>query len=233
MAKTKILLKVTGTILSNSSGTFSADTLNELIAQIKQLHTTHQFGIVIGGGNLFRGNQQSKQLGIDASVGHHVGMLATMMNGLIIKNLLEKHGVHAELFCALACPSIGKTISHQEIQQALQEGKTIVFSGGTGSPFFTTDTNAVLRSLQISANEIWKGTDVDGVYTENPKNNVHATRIPKLTYEQAIEKQLGIMDLTAYTMAHQYKQRIRVFDIFTPSALLKAAQDSTFGSTIE
>lgn len=232
MTKKRILLKLTGTVLERTKRTFNPDVLLNLIDQIKQLQHTHQFGIVIGGGNFFRGDQNSKQLGLEQSVGHHVGMVATMMNGLIIQNLLEQQNLSAELFCALECPQIGNAISQQAIDAALQENKIMVFTGGTGNPFFTTDTNAVLRSLQIKADEIWKGTSIDGVYTKDPQKHVDAKKLSNVTFAQAIEQNLGIMDLTAYAMAEQYKQRIRIFDIFAPNALLNAANDKNFGSTI-
>ena len=233
MDKKRILLKLTGAILDRGSNGFSADAVNNVIEQIKQLQATHQFGIVIGGGNFFRGNQNSIQLGIEQSVGHQIGMLATMMNGLILKDLLEGQGIPVELFCAVECPKVGNSIAQKTITNALQNNKTIIFTGGTGNPFFTTDTSAILRSLQISADEIWKGTSVDGVYTKDPKKHTDAQRIPQLTFAQAIAQHLGVMDLTAYTMAQQYKQRIRIFDIFAPNALLQAAQNQNLGSIIQ
>ncbi len=232
MAKKRILLKLTGTILEHTQETFSTKIVHSLIAQIKQLQATHQFGIVIGGGNFFRGSRNSKQLGIDPAIGHQVGMVATMMNGLIIQNLFEKQGVPVKLFCAVECPNIGVTISQQAIDAALHDNKLLIFTGGTGNPFFTTDTNAVLRALQIKAEQVWKGTSIDGVYTKDPQKHSDATKIPQLTFAQAIEQHLGIMDLTAYAMAEQYNQQIRIFDIFAHHALLKAAEDTNFGSTI-
>ena len=203
-----------------------------IIKQLKQLRATHQFGIVIGGGNIFRGHEKSKQFGITPSIGHQVGMLATIINGLIIKDIIEHHNLAATHFSALSCPELGKPIIHQEIESALQNDHILVFTGGTGNPFFTTDTNAVLRGLQMNTAEVWKGTSVDGVYDKDPGKYTDATLIKQLTYSHAIEQKLGIMDATAFALAQQYKQQIRIFNIFTANALLKAAQNQTFGSTI-
>ena len=233
MVKKRILLKLTGEVFGKPHEPFSSNTINSLIEQIKQLQATHQFGIVIGGGNFFRGSKQGKELGLQSENAHGVGMLATIMNGVMLQDLFGQQGVNTELFSAISCPQVARIINQQAINSALDENKTIIFSGGTGNPFFTTDTNAILRSLQISADEIWKGTSIDGVYTKDPSKHPDAQRLEKTTYAYAIDQKLGIMDLTAYSMAQQHKQRIRIFNIFAPNALQNAAQDSNFGSTIE
>lgn len=231
--KKKILLKLTGEVfLDPKTRELNATIVNSVILQIKQLNATHQFGIVVGGGNFFRGNEHGKRLGITASVGHQIGMLATLMNGLILKDLLEKQGLCAALLCAMPSPEIGEAISQQSINTALEQDCTIVFAGGTGNPFFTTDTNAILRSLQIRASEVWKGTSIDGVYDADPRIHSNAKRLKTIGYTEAFEKKLGIMDLTAYAMAEQYDKTVRVFNIFEENALIKAAQDKEFGSII-
>jgi uridylate kinase len=230
--KQRILCKLTGEIFLDSNKSLSATMINHVIEQIVILRNSYQFGIVIGGGNFFRGNQQGKKLGISASVGHQVGMLATMMNGLIIKDLLELHGVSTSLFCAMPSPEVGKQISQQSIDTALQSDQTLVFSGGTGNPYFTTDTNAILRALQIDAAQVWKGTHVDGVYNADPKKDPQATLLKSISYDAALQHKLGIMDATAFALAQQYQQKVRIFNIFEPNALIKAAQDPDFGSII-
>lgn len=232
--RSKILLKLTGEIfLDPKTRELNATTVNSVILQIKKLHATHQFGIVVGGGNFFRGNEHGKRLGITASVGHQIGMLATLMNGLILKDLLEKQDLCAALLCAMPSPEIGEAISQQSINAALENDCTIVFAGGTGNPFFTTDTNAILRSLQISAPEVWKGTSIDGVYDADPRLHPNAKRLKTVRYTEAFEKKLGIMDLTAYAMAEQHDKKVRVFNIFEENALIKAAQDKEYGSIIQ
>lgn len=232
--KKKILLKITGTVLiDQQTKELTVSLLTNLINQIKKLLATHQFGIVIGGGNFFRGTQQGSKLGITPSIAHMIGMLSTIMNGFIIKDIMEKHDLSSTHFCALYSPEIGTAITTQKIKSALRNNQMLIFTAGTGNPFFTTDTSAVLRALQMNADEIWKGTNVDGVYTADPRKNPNAQLIPFLSYKQALDKNLTIMDATAFTLANHYKQRIRIFNIFTPNALCRAAQDNTFGSTID
>jgi uridylate kinase len=230
----RILLKVTGEVfISPVTGTIDSSVLLHIIEQIKQLKDTHQFGIVIGGGNFFRGSQHGSRLGISASVGHQVGMLATMMNALLIKDLFESNALPALVLSAIDCPEVGAAVSAQTIQAALDDRKIIIFAGGTGNPFFTTDTTAVLRGLQIQADEIWKGTLIDGVYDSDPKKNPSAQLLKRISYHTAIEKKLGIMDATAFALAATHKQRIRIFSIFEPECLIQTAQNTDFGSTIE
>jgi uridylate kinase len=211
----------------------NAQAVNDVIGQMKKLQSTHQFGIVVGGGNFWRGSIQGASLGMQASVGHQVGMLATMMNGLILKDLIAQQGLNPELLSAVPCPEVGASISQQAIDRALHENQVLIFSGGTGNPFFTTDTTAVLRGLQMKAHEIWKGTSVDGVYDSDPRNNPDAQFLSSISFKEALDKNLGIMDATAYALAQQHKQKIRIFNIFATEALIKAAQDSNFGSVIQ
>lgn len=232
--KKRILLKLTGEIfLDKDKKQLSSVTPSAIIKQIKQLSTMHQFGIVVGGGNFFRGKQHGKQLGITPSVGHQVGMLATMMNGLILGDFLEQEGLSTSLLCAMPSPEVGNPISQEGILHAIKNGHIMVFTGGTGNPFFTTDTNAILRALQMSADEIWKGTCVDGVYNTDPRQKTDAQLLKTVSFAQALQQKLGIMDPTAYALAEQYGQTVRVFNIFEPNALLNAAQDKNFGSTIQ
>lgn len=232
MSKKRILLKLTGELFLSADGTPTSDNARDVIRQMKELSATHQFGIVIGGGNFFRGSQHGTKMGIRASVGHQIGMLATMMNGLMLKDLIEQHDMHAELLCAMPSPEIGKPISQQSINGSLSKGEILLFTGGTGNPFFTTDTTAVLRALQIQAHEVWKGTSVDGIYSADPKKDASAQKLETITFSQAMQDRLGIMDLTAYAMAEQHDETIRIFDIFEKDALLQAANNPTFGSTL-
>ena len=231
-SKKKILLKLTGEIFLTEQRTLTPAHINAIIEQIKQLSSTHQFGIVIGGGNFFRGRDQGVTLGMTASVGHQAGMLATMLNGLILKDLFEQHGIKTTLLCAITCPEVGESISHQAILGAAKNSSIIIFTGGTGNPFFTNDTNAVIRALQIEADEIWKGTNVPGVYDADPKKNAQAKLLKNVSYQEALDLNLGIMDATAFTLAKQHNQPLRIFDIFAENALIKAAHDKQFGSTI-
>lgn len=231
--KKRILLKLTGeAFLSTQNHNLSPQLLNAVIDQIKQLSTHYQFGIVVGGGNFFRGNEHGKRMGISRAVGHQIGILATLMNGLMLKDLLEHHELKTSLFTAVTCPEMATSISQQAIEDALVHDDVIVFAGGTGNPFFSTDTTAVLRGLQINATQIWKASHIDGVYTADPKIDSNATVIPDLTYKYALDHNLGIMDATAFALASVNKQTIRVFSIFTHNALIKASESAHFGSTI-
>ena len=233
MAKKRILLKLTGeAFLAQDGKSLNPDTLHALIAQIKELKNSHQFGIVVGGGNFFRGAKEGKMLGMTPSSAHQVGILATMLNGIILKNLLEQKDVETTIFCAVECPTAGTSISQAGIAAALKKDNTLVFTGGTGNPFFTTDTNAVLRGLQIEADEIWKGTNVDGVYDKDPKKHTDATRLAHTTYKTALNQHLGIMDPPSFALAEQYRQTIRIFNVFEDQSLIKASRDSEFGSII-
>jgi uridylate kinase len=232
-SKKKILVKITGTVFLDQEKSLSVALFKQIARQIKELHASHRFGIVIGGGNFFRGNEHGKQLGINPSIGHQIGMLATMMNGLLVKDILEQQHLDVALFCAVPSPEVGAPITHQDIMDALVHDRILIFTGGTGNPFFTTDTTAVLRALQMQADELWKGTRVDGIYSSDPKKDPRAQLLKQVTYQQALQHNLGIMDATAFALAQQYKQKIRVFSIFEPNALVQAVQSPHFGSIIE
>jgi len=212
----------------DKSESLSTEIIRSIAQQIKSLKNTHKFGIVIGGGNILRGEEQGLKIGLTPAFGHQAGMLATMINGLILQDVFQQEGIATSLLSALFCPQICPIIS----QQNIQNDAAIIFVGGTGAPYFTTDTNAIVRSLQIGANEVWKATDADGVYTTDPKKDPDATLIKKLKYFDVIGKKLGIMDTTAIALAEKHKIRIRVFNIFSQNAILKASEDESFGSLI-
>lgn len=231
--KTTILLKVTGTSLLNKQKTGPDATLmRSLMHQIKQLSTTHWFGIVIGGGNFFRGSQHGKTLGLTPSTGHQVGMLATALNGLIIQDIGAQEGVALHVLSAFSCPALAESICPEKIARARAQAQGVVFVGGTGNPFFTTDTAAVVRALQIDALQLWKATDVDGVYDRDPHVDLAAQKIDRLSYKRAILDNFGIMDKTAFALAQEHGVPIRVFNIHKPNTLVHAAQDADYGSLI-
>jgi uridylate kinase len=232
-AKKRILLKLTGeAFLSTQNHSLNPLHLNTIIDQIKDLSTRLQFGIVVGGGNFFRGKEHGKKMGLCQPVAHQIGILATLMNGMIIKDLLEQQALKASLFTAITCPEIATSISQQALDYALEAGHIIIFAGGTGNPFFSTDTTAILRGLQMNAQEVWKASHIDGVYTADPRTHKNAQHLSDLTFEYALDHQLKIMDATAFTLAAENKQTVRVFSIFTDNALIHAANNKEFGSTI-
>ncbi len=232
MHKKIVVLKLTGEILKTTEKGIDALLLESIAKQIKELLGTIRFGLVMGGGNFFRGSIHSEDAHISEKVGHNVGMLATMMNGLIIQDVFERHNISTTLFSALECESVGLALSPQNISQALQKKDCLIFVGGTANPFFTTDTTAVVRALQIDAKELWKATKVDGVYTSDPEKHPAAALLKTVTYRKAIDDELNVMDSAAFALADQYKIQTRVFNVFLENALIKVATDASFGSTI-
>lgn len=233
-ARQRILLKLTGQIfIHKTTGLVEPTLVNSIVDQIKKLSSTYQFGIVIGGGNMFRGSQQGKQLGLSPWAAHTCGMVATLVNAIALRDLLTQYGVPTILVSALEIPEVAQSISQQTIDQSMRNGNCIIFAGGTGNPYFTTDTNAILRALQIGTSQVWKGTSVSGVYDQDPARNEQAKLLKTVTYAQALENNLGIMDSTAYTLAQEHGLTIRVFDIFAPNALVMATNDQQLGTIIQ
>ena len=224
-----VLLKISGELLSTSADT---TVITHVIEQIKALSSTYHFGIVIGGGNFFRGGQQGVMMALNRSTADTVGMLATVMNALILQDLCLKAGIDAVVLSSIAAPQVSNCISPQSIQSAQQKNQLIIFAGGTGCPYVTTDTNAVIRGLQIGAKQLWKATKVDFVYDSNPTENSNAKPLAQLTYQQALDKKLGFMDATALTLAQENGIVTRIFNIFTHNTLQSVAQKSDVGSTI-
>jgi uridylate kinase len=228
----KIVLKLTGELFGSAHDESDRGVLRSVIMQIKQLSASYQFSLITGGGNFFRGTVQAEKLGISTQVSHYAGMLATMMNGLILQDICRQFTLKTALFCALDAPEIGLPISPAAIAHAEQEADCLIFTGGTGNPFFTTDTNAVLRALQVQGQALWKGTKVDGVYTQDPKKHPHAQLLKQLSYKTALDQRLEIMDFCAFALAAEHKIPIRIFNIFIPNALIKASTEPNFGTVI-
>lgn len=154
------------------------------------------------------------------------------MNGLILKDSFTRANVPSTLFSALVCPQVAAPLCQQAINNAFEQDHVVIFSGGTGTPFFTTDTNAVIRAAQVDAQEVWKATNVDGIYTADPARDRNAQMVKNISYEQAYDESLAIMDRTAYALASKHRICIRIFNIFASNALLNIAQDKQFASTI-
>ncbi|MFH1461764.1 MAG: UMP kinase [bacterium] len=222
----KIVIKISGELLN------STDSLNQVIDQIKTLQLKYKIGIVIGAGNIFRGNQDSKNFGLEAAIGDNAGMLATIINGLILKSLLEKKGVNTKILSALPVPTITDSITQEKINSSLEKNKVIIFVGGTGNPFFTTDTNAILRALQMKADFVLKGTKVAGVFDSDPIKNKDAKLLKTINYNDFLTKNLQVMDLTAITLAKKHNLQIKVFNIFKENSLIKVLEEKDFGTLI-
>ncbi len=233
-ARSRILLKLSGQVfLDKKTGCIDGSLASSIVDQIKTLSTEHQFGIVVGGGNLFRGNQQGKILRLTPWSAHTSGMLATLINGVILRDMMHRAGIPTTLVSAVYCPEVAEPISQQTIDNRLRNGDCILFAGGTGNPFFTTDTNAVLRAVEIGAGQLWKCTSIDGVYDDDPVKNPTAKKLQKVSFQQALDMKLAIMDATAFTLANEHGLLIRIINVFEENALKRASQEAQFGSVIQ
>lgn len=219
----RILLKLSGEALQGHSHSgIDPDVLLGYVRQIRDLIGEGlALGIVIGGGNFFRGVQGSSEA-VDRATGDRMGMLATVMNGLALWSAFRKENVPARLFTAVEIESIGMRFNAADVESALAQSEVTIFAGGTGNPYFTTDTAAVLRALEMGAEVLLKGTRVDGVYDDDPEKNPDAKKYDRLTFDEAYRRGLKIMDLTAFTMCRENDLPVIVFDMNEPGNLLKA-----------
>ena len=190
-----------------------------------------EVAIVIGGGNIFRGLSGASK-GMDRVQGDYMGMLATLINSMALQAELEKQGMKTELLGGLAIEPICKEMSRRRAIEAMQEGRVVIIGGGTGNPFFTTDTASTLRAIEIKADVILKGTRVDGVYTADPEKDPTATKYDCLTFQEALGKKLKIMDLTAFALCEENNLPIYVFDMNQPGNLLKVVTGEAIGTEV-
>jgi uridylate kinase len=229
----RILLKLSGeALMGEMNYGIDPNRLAEYAAEIKEAHELGiEIAIVIGGGNIFRGLQGASQ-GMDRVQGDYMGMLATVINSMSIQGALEKIDVPTKLLGGLAIEPICEAMSRKTAQDYLKEGKVVIISGGTGNPFFTTDTASALRAVEIQADVIMKGTRVDGVYTADPEKDPNASKYSSLSYNEAYEKKLHIMDLTAFTLCQENELPIYVFDMNSKGNLQKVVQGEHIGTII-
>ncbi|MCK4517870.1 hypothetical protein KAT92_03780 [Candidatus Babeliales bacterium] len=225
-----IIIKLSGELFSNKSA------LKNFTKQLKIITSQRQaglkVGLVVGGGNFFRGEPDGKNLEISSITAHSIGMLATIVNGMMLKDLLARENISCELLSAFDCPTVAQPATQQTIDKAFIKNKCVIFVGGTGNPFFTTDTNAVLRALQTNADEIWKATKVDGIYNSDPITNKQAKRYSTITYQQALEEKLGFMDRTALVLAQENDLTIKVFAMLAKDAFLKTLENEDYASKL-
>ena len=229
----RILLKLSGEALQGDEE-FGIDPsiLDRMALDSKELvEMDVEVGVVLGGGNLFRGAKLAKA-GMNRVVGDHMGMLATVMNGLAMRDALHRADVNAKLMSAFQLNGICDTYNWSEAIKMLREKRVVIFSAGTGSPFFTTDSAACLRGIEIEADVVLKATKVDGVYDCDPAKNTNAKLYKNLTYAEVIDKELKVMDLAAFTLARDHGIPIRVFNMGKPGALRQVILDTDVGTTI-
>lgn len=229
----RILLKLSGeSLMGDQDYGISPDMLAQYASEIKQAKEEGaEIGVVIGGGNIFRGLQGAAK-GMDRVQGDYMGMLATVINSMALQAELEKQGVKTELLGGLAIEPICKESSRARIKQALEEGKVVLIGGGIGNPYFTTDTASSLRAIEMQADAILKGTRVDGIYTADPEKDPNATKYSSLTYEEALNKQLKIMDLTAFALCRENNMPIYVFDMNKKGNLIKVIKGEHIGTIV-
>ena len=230
----RILLKLSGEALAGEAG-FGIDpkVLDRMAVEILRVTELGvQVGMVIGGGNLFRGALLS-EAGLDRVTGDHMGMLATVMNALAMRDSLERAKVPTRVMSAIQMSGVVEHYDRRAAIRYLDSGDIVIFSAGTGNPFFTTDSAACLRGIEIDADLVLKATKVDGVYSEDPKNNSKAKKFSQLTYDEVLEKRLGVMDLTAICLCRDHKMPIKVFNMYRPGALLDNITGNSSGTLIE
>ena len=230
----RILLKVSGESLAGEKK-FGLDpaTLRAIAQEIKAVVDLKvEIGIVVGGGNIFRGLEASAQ-GIDRAVADNMGMLATVVNALALQDALEKAGVPTRVMSAITMNEVAEPYIRRRAMRHLEKGRIVVFGAGTGSPYFTTDTAAALRATEIGALAILKGTRVDGIYDRDPEKDGQAVMIPRLTYFDVLEKSLRVMDSTAITMAMEQHIPIIVFKLLDPGNMKKVVLGEMVGTIVE
>lgn len=229
----RVLLKLSGeSLMGTQSYGIAPEMLEQYALDIKAaIKEGVEVAIVIGGGNIFRGLSGAAK-GMDRVQGDYMGMLATLINSMALQAELEKQGLRTELLSGLAIEPICKEMSRRRAQEAMREGKVVIIGGGTGNPYFTTDTASALRAIEIQADAILKGTRVDGVYTADPEKDPQAKRFEHLTFQDALGKKLKIMDLTAFALCEENRLPIYVFDMNQPGNLLKVVQGKVVGTEV-
>jgi uridylate kinase len=229
----RILLKLSGESLMGEKQ-FGIDNvrLTEYAKEIKTLVDTGvQVAIVIGGGNIFRG-VEAEEGGMERTQGDYMGMLATVINSMALQSSLEKEGIDTRLQSAIELKQIAEPFIRRRAIRHLEKGRVVIFGGGTGSPFFTTDSAAALRAVEIEADVILKGTRVDGIYTEDPEKNPNATKYDEISFQEVFERGIKVMDMTAFTLCNENGVPIVVFDMNKSGNLLRVAKGEAIGTVV-
>ncbi|MBQ6141360.1 MAG: UMP kinase [Kiritimatiellae bacterium] len=230
----RILLKLSGEVLGNreSGECIDPERLAFMAERVKKVHKMGvQVGIVLGGGNIFRGLTGAGK-GVDRVTGDSMGMLATVINGLAMMNALEAVGVPARVMTAMDMPKIAEPFVQRKALRHFEKGRVVIFAGGTGNPYFSTDSAAALRASEIGADALLKATKVDGIYTADPKKDPKAKKYASLRYETALEKRLKVMDSAAFALCMDNAIPIVVFDFFDPGALERLMKGEAVGTIV-
>ena len=230
----RILLKFSGEALAGTTGYgIEPAVLDRIAKEVKELlELKIKVGIVVGGGNLFRGEKLSAA-GIGRITGDHMGMLATIMNALALRDAFERAGFETRVMSAIPMSGIVDYYDRRKAIYHLKAGKVVIFAAGTGNPLVTTDSAASLRAIETEAEILLKASTVDGIYDSDPAKNSNAKRYDKLSYQEALQKELGVMDLVAFSQCRDHNMKIRVFDMHKPGALLRAIMGEDEGTLVE
>ena len=229
----RVLLKLSGeALMGDDAFGINRATIEGMVAQIKAVVDTGvQMAVVIGGGNIFRG-MAGGAAGMDRATADYMGMLATIMNALALQDAMKHAGLEARVQSALRIDQVVEPYIRPRAMRHLNEGKIVIFAAGTGNPFFTTDTAAALRGVEIGAEIVLKATKVDGIYTADPKKDPNATRYSDITFDEAINKNLGVMDATAFALCRDQKMPIKVFSIFKEGGLMRVVKGEDEGTLV-
>ena len=229
----RILLKLSGeALMGNKDFGIDHSRLHTYASQIKEVTESGvEVAIVIGGGNIFRG-VQSDNGAIDRVQGDYMGMLATMINSMALQSALDGVGLYTRLLSAIKMEQIAEPFIRRRAIRHLEKGRVVIFGAGTGNPYFTTDTAASLRAIEINANVILKGTRVDGIYTSDPEKNPEAERYSTISFKEVMDKGLNVMDMTAFTLCHENKLPIIVFDMNKPGNLMDVIKGEEIGTLV-
>jgi uridylate kinase len=229
----RILLKLSGeSLMGGQQYGIDAKRLEQYASEIKTvIDRDIEVAIVIGGGNIFRGLSGASQ-GMDRVQGDHMGMLATVINGLALQSALENQGVETRLQTAIKIDEVAEPFIRRRAMRHLEKGRVVIFGGGTGNPYFTTDSAAVLRAIEIKADVILKGTRVDGIYSADPEKDKSAVRYDKISFQDVLNKGLKVMDTTAFTLSQENELPIVVFDMNKDGNLLKVVTGEDVGTEV-
>ena len=229
----RVLLKMSGEILGGSDGRIiDSKVVQEIAAEIKEIREAGvDVGIVIGAGNICRGDEAAEQ-GMEKVSADYMGMLGTVINALALQDALEKMGVFTRVQTAIRMEAVAEPFIRRKATRHLEKGRVVIFGAGTGNPYFTTDTAAALRAMEIEAEVILKGTNVDGVYDSDPRKNSSAVRFDTLSYIDVLEKRLQVMDATAISLCMDNQMPIMVFNVLNKGNLVKAALGESIGTFV-
>ena len=228
----RILLKLSGESLGENGAGVSPPVIAQVAAQIARVQRLGvEVAVVVGGGNLLRGAEFARQ-GTNRATADQMGMLATAINALALQDGLERAGVETRAACAVEMKTVMEPYIRRRMQRHLEKGRAVILAGGTGNPYFTTDTAAALRATELGADAIFKATKVDGVYSADPKRDPNAVRYDELTFREALQRDLGVMDRTAFTLCMENKMPIMVFDMFVEGNMERAVRGERIGTWV-